>query len=82
MKRKINPINIFIFISAVSVIISFFSFEFGNGTFTAVTAVGNFKKLFNDFVFHLYYSSDLETLYTKSIHVCFPPLIYLFLSCS
>lgn len=78
MKRKINPINIFIFISAVSVIISFFSFEFGNGTFTAVTAVGNFKKLFNDFVFHLYYSSDLETLYTKSIHVCFPPLIYLF----
>lgn len=78
MKKKINPINIFIIISAISVIISFFTFIFGKDTFTAVSATDGFEKLFNDFVFHLYYSKDLSTVYTKSIHVCFPPLIYLF----
>ena len=78
MKKKINPINIFIIISAISVIISFFAFILGKDTFTAVSATDGFEKLFNDFVFHLYYSKDLSTVYTKSIHVCFPPLIYLF----
>lgn len=38
MKKKINPINIFIIISAISVIISFFTFVFGNDTFSAVNA--------------------------------------------
>ena len=78
MKKKINPINIFIIISAISVIISFFTFVFGNDTFSAVNATGGFHKLFNDFIFHLYLSDDLSTVYTKSIHICFPPLIYLF----
>ena len=78
MKKKINPINIFIIISAISVIISFFTFVFGNDTFSAVNATGGFHKLFNDFIFHLYLSDDLNTVYTKSIHICFPPLIYLF----
>ncbi len=78
MKKKINPINIFIIISAISVIISFFTFVFGNDTFSAVNATGGFRKLFNDFIFHLYLSDDLSTVYTKSIHICFPPLIYLF----
>lgn len=78
MKKRINPINIFIIISAISVIISFFTFVFGNDTFSAVNATGGFHKLFNDFIFHLYLSDDLSTVYTKSIHICFPPLIYLF----
>lgn len=78
MKKKISPINVFIIISSVSVIVSFFTFIFGNDTFSAVNATGGFHKLFNDFIFHLYYSNDLSTVYTKSMHLCFPPLIYLF----
>ena len=78
MKKKVSPVNIFIIISLISVIVSFFTFVFGNDTFSAVNATGGFHKLFNDFIYHLYYSKDLSTVYTKSIHMCFPPLIYLF----
>lgn len=78
MKKKADLLNLFITISLLSVILSFFTFVLGDNTFSDVTAVGNFNKLFNDFVFHLYYAKDLSTIYTKSIHVCFPPLIYIF----
>lgn len=77
MKKRIKTLDLFIIISAASVIVSLFVFMLVPDMISSVSAL-NIKNIFNDFVFHLYYSNDLSTIYTKSIHVCFPPLIYLF----
>ena len=77
MKKRIKTLDLFIIISAASVIISLFVFMLVPDMISSVSAL-NIKNIFNDFVFHLYHSKDLSTIYTKSIHICFPPLIYLF----
>lgn len=78
MNKSIKPYNLYIFIAGIFALLSFVLFVAEPNKLIEVSAVGELKKLFCDFMIHVSYSKDLSTVYDASVHACFPPLIYLF----